>query len=385
MKLGQVDKMTESAGKTHAEHAEKELDPADKMAEIAEKAHAEHERNAKAMRRLESRLKKFEILSVVLAVALAALVAYTLYHGMSTSASGLSPGQRLTGINAQLSGSELSVINNAPNSDFETAGQMLLNLTLPEEGINKTMDAYVGTVYLYSMTRQQYRPFIVNGKPSVIYVGAISCIYCAENRWAMALALSRFGSFSALYKGYSSLKDGDAPTLYWAPQNITGIGSADFKNYYSSSSINFFSAEYDSNISDGFQEPSSGYAFYAQAAQDQYNRSAVEYMSNISQFKGTPSTFFGDTFNPGADASVFGQPNSTTSASGLPPISYMTHAGILNQLKGFDTPFSIQEYAAADVYVAEICRAINNTAPACSLNAIGAIENVMVNGVNLTS
>jgi hypothetical protein len=62
--------------------------------------------------------------------------------------------------------------------------------------------------------------FSYNGKPSVIYIGAISCVWCGENRWAMAMALSRFGSFNSLYIGYSSIHDGDVPTLYWKPQEL---------------------------------------------------------------------------------------------------------------------------------------------------------------------
>ncbi|MGO8946226.1 MAG: DUF929 family protein [Ktedonobacterales bacterium] len=37
------------------------------------------------------------------------------------------------------------------------------------------------------------------GKPIVLYVGAEYCPYCAAERWAMVIALSRFGSFSNLH------------------------------------------------------------------------------------------------------------------------------------------------------------------------------------------
>jgi hypothetical protein len=36
------------------------------------------------------------------------------------------------------------------------------------------------------------------GRPEVLYIGAEYCPYCATERWAMAVALSRFGTFSGL-------------------------------------------------------------------------------------------------------------------------------------------------------------------------------------------
>ena len=92
----------------------------------------------------------------------------------------------------------------------------------------------------------------MNGKPSVIYLGAISCVYCGENRWAMALALGQFGSFQHLFKGYSSLGDADVPTIYWAPAEYNVTQGVDFGNFYTSNYINFLSMDYASPITEGF-------------------------------------------------------------------------------------------------------------------------------------
>lgn len=53
------------------------------------------------------------------------------------------------------------------------------------------------------------------GKPEVLYVGAEYCPYCAAERWALAVALSRFGTFSGLRFIHSSGTDvyPDTPTL----------------------------------------------------------------------------------------------------------------------------------------------------------------------------
>jgi thiol-disulfide isomerase/thioredoxin len=45
------------------------------------------------------------------------------------------------------------------------------------------------------------------GKPEMLYIGAEWCPYCAAERWAMAVALSRFGSFTPLNGVHSSPTD----------------------------------------------------------------------------------------------------------------------------------------------------------------------------------
>lgn len=45
------------------------------------------------------------------------------------------------------------------------------------------------------------------GKPEMLYIGAEWCPYCAAERWAMAVALNRFGTFSPLKGIHSSSSD----------------------------------------------------------------------------------------------------------------------------------------------------------------------------------
>jgi thiol-disulfide isomerase/thioredoxin len=54
-----------------------------------------------------------------------------------------------------------------------------------------------------------------NGKPEVFYYGAEFCPYCAAERWAMIVALSRFGTFQNLRQESSSSTDvyPSTPTL----------------------------------------------------------------------------------------------------------------------------------------------------------------------------
>jgi Domain of unknown function (DUF929) len=46
------------------------------------------------------------------------------------------------------------------------------------------------------------------GKPEMLYMGAEYCPYCAAERWAMIVALSRFGTFSGLSTVHSALSNG---------------------------------------------------------------------------------------------------------------------------------------------------------------------------------
>ncbi len=51
-------------------------------------------------------------------------------------------------------------------------------------------------------------PLTANGQPELLYVGAEFCPYCAAERWAMIVALSRFGTLSGLATVRSAAADG---------------------------------------------------------------------------------------------------------------------------------------------------------------------------------
>ena len=68
-----------------------------------------------------------------------------------------------------------------------------------------------------------------NGKPEMLYMGAEYCPYCAAERWAMIVALSRFGTFSGLSTIHSAARNGagsaepypDTPTFTFAHATYT--------------------------------------------------------------------------------------------------------------------------------------------------------------------
>jgi thiol-disulfide isomerase/thioredoxin len=54
------------------------------------------------------------------------------------------------------------------------------------------------------------KPLTSGGKPEVLYIGAQYCPYCAAERWALAAALSRFGTF----RGLSGLHSAGGQEVY---------------------------------------------------------------------------------------------------------------------------------------------------------------------------
>jgi hypothetical protein len=89
-------------------------------------------------------------------------------------------------------------------------------------------------------------PLTENGKPEMLYVGAEYCPYCAAERWAMIVALSRFGTFTGLSTVHSAARNGagdaepypDTPTWTFA------------RSTYTSQYLTFTSVEGYTNIPD---------------------------------------------------------------------------------------------------------------------------------------
>jgi Domain of unknown function (DUF929) len=84
-------------------------------------------------------------------------------------------------------------------------------------------------------------PLTVGGKPQVLYIGAEYCPYCAAQRWAMIVALSRFGTFSGLSTVHSASRD-----VYPNTPTFTFHGS-----HYTSKYISFAPVEETTNVPNG--------------------------------------------------------------------------------------------------------------------------------------
>ncbi len=326
-------------------------------------------------------LKVISSVSLVIAIIAIAMAAFALVevsqhpvalsnHTTNTTNNNTVFGARLVNIDQPLNATELGIINNAPNSYFEKAGAMYLN-----GSIKNPIGYLVGSLKVNTVNG-----IVINGKPSVIYLGSITCVFCGENRWAMALALSRFGTFNQLYKGYSALQDSDVPTLYWNKNNYKTPG-IDLTNHYSSPYINFITLEDEYPITGGFAlQPMAVIGQEVNSSNNQSDIAAFNLINKLNNFDGTPYTIWGNYQLDGADGIDFG--NTTAISGGYPELTFMTHAQILNSLNSPNDQFSWSEYAAADFYTAEMCLTLNNSTAisACSLPAINKIEQQIQKG-----
>ncbi|HEY0238480.1 MAG TPA: DUF929 family protein [Friedmanniella sp.] len=84
-----------------------------------------------------------------------------------------------------------------------------------------------------------------DGKPRVLYVGAEYCPYCAAERWAVVVAMSRFGTYAGLGQTASSAQD-----VFPSTPTLSFHGAA-----YTSQTVAFTGVETESNVVAG-----SGYA-----------------------------------------------------------------------------------------------------------------------------
>jgi hypothetical protein len=89
----------------------------------------------------------------------------------------------------------------------------------------------------------------LDGKPEVLYVGGEFCPYCAAERWAIAAALSRFGTLSGVRFIHSSPTDAypNTPTLSF-------YGSGYTSTYLSFAPVEWYSEKPDQATPTGYAE-----------------------------------------------------------------------------------------------------------------------------------
>lgn len=117
-------------------------------------------------------------------------------------------------------GLKLSGGNPAGSTGRSTSASVTQAITTVPASTLNTVGA--GTASRLIPTKGQ--PVLTSGgKPEVLYVGGEFCPYCAAQRWALAVALSRFGAFSGLHYIHSSSTDvyPDTPTLSFYKSGYT--------------------------------------------------------------------------------------------------------------------------------------------------------------------
>ena len=241
-----------------------------------------------------------------------------------------------------------------------------------------------------------------NGKPTFVYIGAQGCPFCAGMRWAIAIALSRFGNFSKLFYDRSATNDANVPTLMFnfsqtlfkeaTSQPAIDGGAAPYGDgnpepfvtgaYYTSKYINF----------EPFDEMGGSFLINTTGI-DQINPVIYSnvYVLGMHDFNSTRSSIlsaagfgiqnffvggvpFFDINNKYAFDGAIINAGTYLTQNGLNP-AYSTHQDILNSIEN-PTSGSLgeTELGAANILTAQICSVINNTAPVCSLSYISELE-----------
>jgi thiol-disulfide isomerase/thioredoxin len=234
------------------------------------------------------------------------------------------------------SSKSLSLFDNVP------VPQSLLGLLAVPSNLSNAIGA--GAAQVGTITNVSGAAMRINGKPAVLYVGADYCPYCAVTRWALVVALLRFGNFTGLRYMTSSPSD-------LAPSSPTFTF---YNSTYSSSYIDFVAVELAGN------KPVNGTYPTLQAL----NSTETAIMAKYDQGGGIPFTdFANESVQRGSaytDPTILDLGNWTAIAGGLHNSSSI---------------YSIAIVGAADIYTAEICR-IDGNQPAgvCGQAYVQAIQ-----------
>jgi len=126
---------------------------------------------------------------------------------------------------------------------------------------------------------------VTNGKPVVLYVGANYCPYCASERWALAVALSKFGTFNNLNYMLSS------PTDVYPNTPTMSFHGATFTSKY----IDFQSVEVQDRSGNILEtltpDQKNNFVMHGQNGEIPFVNIANQYVFTGSQF--SPSTLAG--------------------------------------------------------------------------------------------
>lgn len=188
-------------------------------------------------------------------------------------------------------------------------------------------------------------PLTVGGRPEVLYVGADFCPYCAADRWALVLALMRFGNFTSLHYMTSST---------YSSEPYKGTPTFTFYNStYGSGLINFTEVELTTN---------------------QFNSTTGSYP--VLQTPDAIENRIVQQNDPGGSIPFVDFANASVSLGSLSPqiLSGMNWTAIVAQLADPSSAVAQSIIGPANAYTAAICRSINNSAAVCSQGYVKSIE-----------
>jgi thiol-disulfide isomerase/thioredoxin len=184
-----------------------------------------------------------------------------------------------------------------------------------------------------------------NGKPEVLYMGAEYCPFCATERWAMAEALSRFGTFSGLKFIHS-----DSSDVYPSTPTLTF-----YKSTYTSKYVTFTPVEETTPNKQLLQTPTAA----QQALDTKYNAPPYVPAANAGAIPfvdlGNKFILSGAQYNPQV-------------------LQGKSWAQVAAALKDPSNPIAQGADGAANTFTAAICKLTNNLPATACTPTVKAIE-----------
>jgi hypothetical protein len=225
------------------------------------------------------------------------------------------------------------------------------------------------------------------GKITFVYIGAQGCPYCAQERWAIAVALSNFGNFTNLFYDRSATNDGSVPTFLF---NY----SSSLYNAYASLPPIYSNGVAEEPYGDEYSTPFFEGAYYNSSyiKLDVYDELISSFFVNTT---GLPSNIRNSVLLPAQEG--FGIKDFTF--GGVPffdmnnqyTFDGATVAPILCSSSSCPGDYTQQEVlssiqnpvagsfgeivlGAANILTAQICVLLNNAAPVCKLSYIQGLQ-----------
>ena len=201
-------------------------------------------------------------------------------------------------------------------------------------------------------------PLTSGGKPEMVYEGAEYCPYCAAERWAMIVALSRFGTFSGLQTIRSATQNGAGTaepypaTPTWTFANAT----------YTSKYLTFTPVEAYTNI------PDTATGFYTTLQKPTAAQTAL-----LTKYDAAP---YVSSANAGSIPFVdFGNKYIIVGASYSPQVlSGLSWSQISTDLSNPSSPVAQSIDGVANYMTAAICKMTGNQPASACTPAVQALE-----------
>jgi hypothetical protein len=196
------------------------------------------------------------------------------------------------------------------------------------------------------------------GKPELLYVGAEYCPYCAANRWAMVVALSRFGTFSGLATVHSASTDGAGSQEPYPNTSTWTFAKATYTSQY----LNFTPVETQTNIPDTSTGGYTSLQSVTSAQQGLLNKYDAAPYIDSSEAGSIPFLDFGNKY-----VSI-GVSYANTA------IQNLTWTQIANDLANPNSTVAKAVDGTANYFTAAICKMTNNQPASACTSTVQSLE-----------